>query len=153
MRDMISLTIIIILSINVIQPKKYLINVEEKQNNDRQGVENMSDDIIDDDDDDVTTTKTVERSGEEHGQDYTLSRCDGSLECDRLEVTGADYAKCNGEYSVLWYRRPGAPDRPIYKHTRMPRSVFSALIGRGPIRLCSHWLRAPECCCAINLMP
>ena len=113
----------------------------------------MADDIIDDDNDDVTTVKTVERSGEEHGQDYTLSRCDGSLECDRLEVTGADYAKCNGEYSVLWYRRPGAPDRPIYKHTRMPRSVFSALIGRSSTRLGSHWSRASECYFASRLMP
>ena len=90
----------------------------------------MADDLIDDDDDgDLTTVKPVERSdlnstGEEPGEDYALTQCPEDLECAVLEVTGANYARCNGEYKFIWYRRPGAPDRPIYKHTQKKRFIF-----------------------------
>ena len=59
------LTIFLLLSINVIQPKKYLLEVDEDQIEDRQEIENISDDEVDDvveeeEDDPVTTVKTVE---------------------------------------------------------------------------------------------
>ena len=43
----------------------------------------------------------------------------------RVEVTGADYAKCNGEYELIRdWRNPLAPHRPTYKHVSMPRFIF-----------------------------
>ena len=59
------LTIFLLLSINVIQPKKYLLEVEENQIEDRHEIENISDDEVDDvveeeEDDLVTTAKPVE---------------------------------------------------------------------------------------------
>ena len=40
----------------------------------------------------------------------------------RVEVTGADYAKCNGEYELIRdWRNPLAPVRPTYKHVSMQR--------------------------------
>ena len=59
------LTIFLLLSINVIQPKKYLLEVDEDQIEDRHEIENISDDEVDDvveeeEDDLVTTVKTVE---------------------------------------------------------------------------------------------
>ena len=58
------LTIFLLLSINVIQPKKYLVEVGEDQIEDRHEIENISDDEVDDvvkeeEDDSVTTAKPV----------------------------------------------------------------------------------------------
>ena len=40
----------------------------------------------------------------------------------RVEVTGADYAKCNGEYELIRdWRNPLAPHRPTYKHVSRER--------------------------------
>ena len=40
---------------------------------------------------------------------------------NRVEVTGADYASCNGEYEVMDWRNPLAPHRPTYKHVSKQR--------------------------------
>lgn len=46
----------------------------------------------------------------------------------RVEVTGADYAKCNGEYELIRdWRNPLAPHRPTYKHVSMPRWKYFRL--------------------------
>ena len=46
----------------------------------------------------------------------------------RVEVTGADYAKCNGEYELIRdWRNPLAPHRPTYKHVSMPRWKYFSL--------------------------
>ena len=38
----------------------------------------------------------------------------------RVEVTGADYAKCNGEYELIRdWRNPLAPVKLTYKHVSM----------------------------------
>ena len=57
MRALLFLTIYLLLS-NVIQPKKYLVEMNQDQNDDRRGVEDDDDD--DDENDSITTAKSVE---------------------------------------------------------------------------------------------
>ena len=41
-----------------------------------------------------------------------------------MEVTGAAYGSCNGEYDMLWYSRPESPDKPVYKHASLERYLI-----------------------------
>ena len=48
----------------------------------------------------------------------------GQPACPRLEVTGADYADCNGEYELSGERVDWAPQRFVFKHVSKDRSVI-----------------------------
>merc|ERR1712156_1287930 len=78
---------------------------------------------VDDGDESVTTVKTQENKGSP-GEDYSVTTKCGQVECDRVEVTGADYASCNGEYEVMDWRNPLAPHRPTYKHISKQRFIY-----------------------------
>ena len=46
-----------------------------------------------------------------------------SVTCPSISVTSADYAECNGAYSVTDYVVLWAVDRPVYKHVAKDRYV------------------------------
>ena len=64
----------------------------------------------------------------------------------RVEVTGADYAKCNGEYKLIRdWRNPLAPHRPTYKHVSMPRwKYFSLFFKIFHMSRFIYWQRYPH---------
>ena len=47
-----------------------------------------------------------------------------SVTCPSISVTSADYAECNGAYSVTDYVVLWAVHRPVYKHVAKDRYVL-----------------------------
>ena len=56
-----------------------------------------------------------------------MSFCSGSVSgqsvrCPEIRVSQADYANCNGVFSLTNTSVSWAPDRPVYKHQSRNRS-------------------------------
>ena len=69
--------------------------------------------------------------------------------CQALNVLGATYANCDGQYVVTSERVDWAPDRPVYKHVTKDRYIFWNAHGLGwsigkreYLQTGSHWHRS-----------
>ena len=71
------------------------------------------------------------------------------MTCPSLNVLGATYAKCDGEYRVTAASVEWAPERPVYKHVSKDRYIFWNAGGLGwsigkkeYLATGSHWHRS-----------
>ena len=44
--------------------------------------------------------------------------------CPFLNVLGADWADCDGQYKLTGEKVPWSPDRPVYRHINKERYIF-----------------------------